>query len=295
MTEQRLDVLLVEDNPADAAAIGRQLDNGEPAGEVRLRACGTLALGIEAARAAPPDVVLLDLNLPDSGGLDTVRAFAAACPELPVVVLTGLDDEATGLAAVNAGAEDYLVKGQVDAARLARILRFSIERHRSLSAFRGLSTVDDLTGVHNRRGFLTLAARHFAGARPLPPSCALFFADVDGLKMINDLHGHAAGDLAIEGAADALRRAFRPSDLIGRLGGDEFAVLRVGHGLGPPEAAVDRVREEVEAFNAREPRPWKLSLSVGFSRLSGEAQTLEDMIVEADRRMYASKGEKRRR
>lgn len=294
MVEAPLDVLLVEDNPGDAEAIGRQLRESPPGSTPRIRVCGTLERGILEAKASPPDVVLLDLNLPDSEGLETVRAMGRACPDTPVVVLTGLDDDATGLAAVNAGAEDFLVKGQVDAQRLSRILLYSVERHRALAELRELSTLDELTGVHNRRGFLALAARHFAGARPPSPSSALFFIDVDGLKLINDTYGHAAGDAAIAGAAAVLRKALRPSDLVGRVGGDEFAVLRLEPRLGPPEAAVARIREQADAFNAAEPRPWKLSLSVGFSRLSSEAKTLEDMLMEADKRMYEAKGEKRR-
>jgi two-component system, cell cycle response regulator len=292
MVDDPLDILLVEDSAADANAIRRQLLGGAGAAP-SLRVCQSLEEGLRQAKAAAPDVVLLDLNLPDSDGLETVRAMSAGCPDIPIVVLTGLDDDSTGLAAVNAGAEDFLIKGEVEPLRLAKILRFSVERHRALSALRGLSTRDELTTLHNRRGFLALAARHFSGLRPPSTSCALFFIDVDGLKLINDGHGHAAGDAAIAGAAAVLRKAFRPSDLLGRLGGDEFAALRLEPGLGPPESVVARIREETAAFNASAPRPWKLSLSVGFSRLSGEATTLEDMLTEADRRMYEAKADKR--
>ncbi|KAF0244219.1 MAG: response regulator [Planctomycetota bacterium] len=290
MVNDPLDVLLVEDNPADAGAIRRQLMDSQPGLSLGLRVCRTLAEGMAEAKSKLPDVVLLDLNLPDSGGLDTVKSMSEGCPDVPIVVLTGLHDDATGLAAINAGAEDFLVKGEVDPARLALILRFSVERHRTLAALRGLSTRDELTGLHNRRGFLTLASRHFAGSRQRSTSFALFFIDVDGLKCINDLYGHAAGDAAIAGAAEVLRKALSRTDLLGRLGGDEFAALRVEPGLGPPEAAVARIREMADAFNAGAPRPWKLSLSVGFARLTDGATTLEDMLAEADKAMYEVKG-----
>ncbi|MCE9581483.1 MAG: GGDEF domain-containing response regulator [Planctomycetes bacterium] len=292
MVDDALDILLVEDNAADADSIRRQLAGGAGVAP-SLRICQTLDEGVRQAKAAAPDVVLLDLNLPDSDGLETVRSMSAGCPDIPIVVLTGLNDDATGLAAVNAGAEDFLVKGEVDPPRLAKILRFSVERHRTLSALRGLSTRDELTGLHNRRGFLALAARHFSGSHPPSTSCAFFFIDVDGLKLINDGHGHAAGDAAIAGAAAVLRKAFRPSDLVGRIGGDEFAALRLEPGLGPPETVVARILEETAAFNAHTPNPWKLSLSVGFSRLSSQATTLEDLLTEADKRMYEAKANKR--
>jgi diguanylate cyclase (GGDEF)-like protein len=292
MIDDPLDILLIEDNAADVGSIRLQLFSGSHSG-LKLRVCRTLSEGMQEAQSAAPDVVLLDLNLPDSDGLETIRTMSTGCPDVPIVVLTGINDDQTGLAAVNAGAEDFLVKGEVDPARLAKILRFSVERHRTLAALRGLSARDELTGLHNRRGFLALAAHHFSGFHPPSTSCALFFIDIDGLKLINDGHGHSAGDAAIAGAAAVLRKAFRPSDLVGRLGGDEFAALRLEPGLGPPEAVVARIREETAVFNAGESRPWKLSLSVGFSRLSRDATTLEDMLTEADKRMYEAKAGKR--
>lgn len=127
--DPRLHALLIEDNPADARLIREMLRDvgGTP---VRLTTESSLAGGLQQAEQGEFDVLLLDLSLPDSQGLETfVRAHRAAS-HLPIVVLSGLDDETVALDAVHRGAQDYLVKGQVDGQLLIRALRYAIERKR---------------------------------------------------------------------------------------------------------------------------------------------------------------------
>lgn len=123
--------LLVEDNPGDARLIREMLrDVGTQGASVDLRLADRLASGLELLGDGTTDVVLLDLSLPDSSGLDTFEAVHAAAPATPVVVLSGLDDEATAVRAVQHGAQDYLVKGQVDGGSILRSMRYAIERQR---------------------------------------------------------------------------------------------------------------------------------------------------------------------
>ncbi|HWG85021.1 MAG TPA: ATP-binding protein [Deinococcales bacterium] len=126
-------ILLVEDNPGDAVLVREYLDDAGVLAEVthhtRLAdATSALANGLQ------PDVAILDLSLPDAEGLDTVRGLLTAAPTLAVVVMSGQGDEATGIAAVQAGAQDYLVKGEVDGRVLARCLRYAVERARTAAA-----------------------------------------------------------------------------------------------------------------------------------------------------------------
>jgi signal transduction histidine kinase len=124
-----LRILLVEDNPGDARLIRETLrDAGSPRFELRHADRLSAALPILAAREV--DVALLDLSLPDAHGLETVTRALAAAPEVPIVVLTGLDDETVAIQAVQAGAQDYLVKGQVEPGMLSRALRYAMERKR---------------------------------------------------------------------------------------------------------------------------------------------------------------------
>ena len=123
-----LDVLLIEDNPGDARLI-REMLNDVPAARLRLHHADRLAAGLKCLDGV--DVVLLDLSLPDSQGLQTFQRVREQAPSVPVVVLTGLDDETVAVRAVQEGAQDYLPKGQVDGQLLVRSMRYAIERKRA--------------------------------------------------------------------------------------------------------------------------------------------------------------------
>jgi len=125
-------VLLVEDNPGDARLIREMLSEAGGA-SFQPECVDRLAAGIERVTSGGLDVVLLDLSLPDSSGLDTLHRMHAAAPEVPILVLTGYDDETVGVKAVQEGAQDYLVKGLVEGDLLVRAIRYAIERHRMLA------------------------------------------------------------------------------------------------------------------------------------------------------------------
>ena len=137
-----VDILLVEDNPGDARLIREMLAEPTAADQTasfRLVHADRLAAGLALLAKAAADVILLDLSLPDSQDLDTFLRVRAAAPETPIVVLTGLGDETTGLKAIQAGAQDYLVKGQVDGNVLGRAVRYAIERQGLTRALRELN------------------------------------------------------------------------------------------------------------------------------------------------------------
>jgi len=128
MSDRRLSqihLLQVEDNPGDARLVQILLSE---VGGFAIDSVGSLKRAQACLAETHYDAVLLDLSLPDSTGLETVAAIRRAAPDLPVVVFTGLDDEATGLDAVQQGCEEYLVKGQGDGAQIRRTIRYAIER-----------------------------------------------------------------------------------------------------------------------------------------------------------------------
>jgi len=127
---EALRVLLVEDNPGDARLIKEMLREFTGA-FLHLDWVGSLSAGLECLSAGGIDVALLDLSLPDSQGLDTVARVQARAPHLPIIVMTGLDDEALAVRAVRGGAQDYLVKGQVDSNLLVRAIGYAIARKRA--------------------------------------------------------------------------------------------------------------------------------------------------------------------
>ncbi|MEX2158002.1 MAG: ATP-binding protein [Dehalococcoidia bacterium] len=121
-------VLIIEDNPADARLIREMLSGGAMPG-VQLDQATSLTAGLAILAEQAPDAVLLDLGLPDSQGMDTFIAAHSNAPNVPIVVLTGFSDEAVGARTVEAGAQDYLVKGQVDAHGLVRAIEYAVRRH----------------------------------------------------------------------------------------------------------------------------------------------------------------------
>jgi signal transduction histidine kinase len=139
MNEQVM-ILLIEDNPADVRLIREALletaQEHPSATPFKLTVAGRLSAGLEALTQENVDVVLLDLSLPDSEGLSTLVSISDQAPALPIIVMTGLDDEAVTVRALQAGAQDYLVKGELDSNLLARAIRYAIERKRAEVALR---------------------------------------------------------------------------------------------------------------------------------------------------------------
>jgi diguanylate cyclase (GGDEF)-like protein len=159
---------------------------------------------------------------------------------------------------------------------------------------RQLATVDELTGLANRRGFFALGEHELLVAARTRAAVALLFVDVDGLKRVNDELGHAMGDVLLREAADVIRETVRVSDLAGRLGGDEFCVLLMGDPELDPHRALDRMRATTAVHNERPGREFHLSLSIGLSAIPpGRSVTLEELIDAADEGMYEDKRAKR--
>ena len=165
-------------------------------------------------------------------------------------------------------------------------------RERAEAVLRSLSMVDDLTGLYNRRGFFIHAEDRLKLANRIARPEVLFFADLDGLKAINDEHGHAAGDEALVATASLLRASFRESDIIARIGGDEFVVLALLDRAESAGIPARTFQERLDAWNARPERPYRLSLSVGMTPIAAGAR-LENLVAAADEAMYRKKNETR--
>lgn len=177
------------------------------------------------------------------------------------------------------------------------IARDITEHKRTEETLRSLSLVDDLTGLYNRRGFFALAEQQMKLAGRTGHGFTLIFADLDGLKKINDTYGHKAGDRALCSVADILKKSFRDSDIIARLGGDEFTILAIDDYDTKARRVTARLEERLEERNANVDADYKLSLSFGEIRFEPEsALSIEELIARADHVMYEHKqGKKRRR
>lgn len=183
------------------------------------------------------------------------------------------------------GREPYVIGHAIDVTEL-------ISAQQQL---REMSLTDEMTGLLNRRGFLTLAEqqlrleRHSGTARGL----TLMFADMDGLKIINDTLGHEAGSDALKTLARVIKSVVRSGDLVARWGGDEFVILSIGAADENVELMTDRIQKGLEAYNASSGKPYKVACSIGVAPINREGErSFEEIIAEADGAMYA---EKRRR
>src|SRR5437588_10830408 len=170
------------------------------------------------------------------------------------------------------------------------------ERKRAEAALQSLSLVDELTGLYNRRGFLAITEQHLTSIRRNQKIPVILYADLDGLKVINDSLGHHEGDRALVKAAEIFKETFRSSDIIARIGGDEFVVLAA---IGPEESAeflTNRLQENFKAASAQWNHSYDLSVSVGLAHFDDdEGHSIEELMALADRAMYENKRHKRSR
>jgi len=184
----------------------------------------SLADALKKLKETAFNAILLDLDLNDIQGLDNVRAIKEQNPDIPIVVLSGHNDNKTALSAVRQGAQEYVIKGHSDSrvlglAVLSSIERKSYERH----LFRQANH-DDLTGLPNRRMFLEYMQRWLIRASRWKRTEVIMFLDVNDFKEVNDTLGHDIGDALLEQIAARLRVGLRASDMLARYGGDEFIV-----------------------------------------------------------------------
>jgi signal transduction histidine kinase len=211
-----VDVLLIEDNAADVRFFGLLLESAPTASSFRLRHAAALADGVAMLQERPADVIVLDLGLDESTGLATLQRLLAYGLRLPaLVVMSGLDDEDVAIEALQAGAQDYLIKGQIDSRQLARAIRHAIERHQADRAIAERTTELE----HSRELVRSLGARN---ARLL---------EEERRRIARELHDEMGQQLA------ALRM--------------EIAVLRQGlapAGAAPADAALRLLLERVDGL-----------------------------------------------
>lgn len=165
---------------------------------------------------------------------------------------------------------------------------FESVKHRRI--LRRLSLLDDMTALYNRRGLEFLAEEQFRLSRRNKTGLALYIADLNYLKQINDRFGHQEGDRAIKAAAHLMRKSFRDSDLVSRIGGDEFAVIAINADPNKLRLIVEKIQMAFAAYNKDRMHPYALTISVGFAYAApGEDKGLDALMEEADKALYDSK------
>lgn len=160
-----------------------------------------------------------------------------------------------------------------------------------------LATIDELTQISNRRGFISLAIHALNLCKRMNKPASLFFFDLDFFKEINDRFGHAEGDIALINFSKILQDAFRQSDVIGRLGGDEFVALLTNANQVETKLILHRLEQLLEEFNSQNTvRGYDIACSVGIAAFDpSRHQSINDLLADGDRMMYEQKRNKRTR
>lgn len=295
-------LLLVEDNPGDARLIMEMLSE-QSSHRTETTHVGSMSEAERHLGERATDIILLDLGLPDGQGLAAVRWAHTAAPHVPMVVLTGLDDESVATQALQVGAQDYLIKGQIDTRGLLRALRYAVERKIMEEASQRLALQmahsaqhDVLTGLPNR----TLLNERVSQAISLAPrrmsQVAVMFLDVDGFKHINDSMGHPTGDKLLQSIARRLVACVRPSDAVSRQGGDEFVVLLSEAEQWESAAIVaTRMLQAVAEAHIVDEQDLHVTASIGISVFPDDGVDAETLIKNADTAMYQAKENGRHR
>jgi len=281
-------VLLIEDNPGDVRLIREMLSQGED-GLFQLDCVGRLSQGLEYLSTRSTGVVLLDLSLPDSYGFDTFLKVYAHSPKVPIIVLTGHDDQTVALSAVKTGAQDYLVKGKLDRELLLRSMQYSIERKRYQEQLEYQANYDALTGLPNRN-LLHDRLKQSVFAQRFVRSIGVVFLDIDHFKFVNDSLGHNAGDKLLQRVAERLLESVRDGDTVARLGGDEFILIlndQTGQEIiyRAMQRIITRVAEPIEIDG----QELLVTASAGISLYPQDGPDVETLLKNADAAMYRAK------
>lgn len=280
-------VLVVEDSPTAAAQVKFLL---EQTGETVVTIAGSIGDARAAlSREGNPACILLDLTLPDAENLEGLELLRGMVPSIAIVVLTGREEEELATAALRAGAQDYLVKGQVGQAEIARAVRFAIERKKADEVIVHQAFHDILTGLPGRaysNNVLASAVMQH-GRHPNWRTAVLYF-DLDGFKLVNDTYGHQAGDIVLRAVADRVQAITRSEDLLARIGGDEFVYIAMDFGLADLGSVANRIIDAVNQSIPIGDDECRVGASVGVAEFR-QGQSIPELMDRADRAMFEAK------
>ena len=290
------DLLLIEDDDDDAWFVSETLaDAGLES--INLVRCQAMADVASAVDAQDFDVILLDLFLPDSQGLETLERVREITADIAIVVLTGLDDESIAFDAIQTGAQDFLPKSQLSDKLLVRTIRHAVERQRLRSKLESarvreerIARHDALTGLPNRANFFEQLTQAMSLAARQHDPLSILFIDLDGFKAVNDSSGHDAGDALLRSAASRISEALRVEDTAARIGGDEFMVLMRGTtDIQGAAVVARRLAQDLKRPYQIGGRQTRAPASIGISLFPHDGTSAEELMRAADIAMYRAK------
>ncbi|MGB7323566.1 MAG: diguanylate cyclase [Rubripirellula sp.] len=288
--KKHINVLLVEDQEAEAILVSRLLSQSEY-GKFSVTVAGTLATAIESLAENHFDACLLDLGLPDGHGIESLRQVRGVDGCIPIVVLTGDDNENTGLTAIETGAQDFLAKDYVSSRSVSRALLFAIARQNTMLGHAADAQTDMLTGLPNRR----LLSSDFERMSNQFDFLSIALLDIDNFKDINDLHGHLIGDRVLQHVASLVRDNASNNIQAARFGGEEFTLLI-------PDSSIDATIDYASSLLSKienaaleiDGKSISVTASIGLASVRRQ-EGLDESLRRADAALYSAKNTGRNR
>lgn len=230
--DKKIRVLLIDDDTEQHLILEEILLGTSHELHFTLETASTLEAGLRQISANNVDVVLLDLHLPDSKGIETFLKVNRTSSEIPIIIMSVLYDDSLALEAVRRGAQDYLFKKEIHSDVLVRTIRFAVERHvlrlelaKANHQLEKLALMDPVTELFNRRGLQEILSHELQRVHRKHAELPVLLIDLDDFRKINNALGHGAGDVVLKEVAQKLKNSLRATDYLGRVGGDEFMVL----------------------------------------------------------------------
>jgi diguanylate cyclase (GGDEF)-like protein len=283
-------ILLIDDDRVQQRLMHEMVKNFR-SGPFEMEEVGTYDEGLKKLLTGKYAVCLLDYRLDDRDGLALLREARIAGGVTPVIVLTADDSEEVDIAAMEAGAVDYLVKGLLTPRLLERSLRYALKLDETLAQLRQLALRDELTRLLNRREFQRILEEEWDRSMRFKRPFALVMVDIDHFKRINDTYGHQTGDEVLRHVASLLAGQVRNVDRVARYGGEEFAIIMVETDR---QSAIDSMHR-LGALLAETPCVVGNYLTIDVTLSAGVASSLKDagnaseLVAAADRALYAAK------
>ncbi len=261
---------------------------------------------ISLAKEAKPDLILLDISMPDMSGYEVCIQLKIDpdTEKIPIIFLTAKTDEDSIEKAYDVGGVDYINKPVKVKELLARVrtqlqIQMMIKKlKQSEEEMRVLATIDSMTGVFNRRYFSEISERILALSRREASTISIIMFDLDKFKTINDTYGHKVGDRVIISFTNLLKKYFRSSDIIARFGGEEFIVLLPNTDIDGATIVAEKVRKSVEDMEIvlDNSKVIKITVSSGVTQVNIECDNaIEQAIQNADIALYEAKNSGRNR
>lgn len=283
-------LLLIDDDRLQARMVQQQL-KAFRRDQFEMEWAATFEDGLERLLSDEHEVCLLDFQLGERDGLELIQQAKEAGCTVPIVFLTAESSSDIDIRAMNAGAMDYLVKGEISASTLERSIRYALKLASTLAELNRLATHDELTGLLNRRELDRILSEEADRSARFGRPFSLVMLDLDHFKSVNDKYGHAAGDQVLQETARRISGLLRKTDRIARFGGEEIAVLLIELAEDAAAEVADRLVAEVRStpYLLKDGTSLQITISAGLASLSHVAATADELMTAADAALYRAK------